>query len=104
MIIGCGECYPENKQREELQQDEGGVEGTRDIKDDDEPLMPRTRRRGMAVTGKSKNKGAEVRLGWCILGTTKIPMRLGCCDGQKGRDEAVTSQRLVSHGICSGCF
>jgi len=27
MIIGCGECYPENKQGEELQQDEGGRRG-----------------------------------------------------------------------------
>ena len=46
----------------------------------------------MAVTGKSKNKGAEVRQGWCILGTTKMLMSLECCDRQKGRDEAVTSQ------------
>lgn len=58
----------------------------------------------MAVTGKSKNKGAEVRQGWCILGTTKMLMSLECCDRQKGRDEAVTSQRPVSHGIRSGCF
>ena len=58
----------------------------------------------MAVTGNSKNKGAAVRQGWCILGTTKMLMSLECCDGQKGRDEAVTSQRAVSHGIRSGCF
>lgn len=57
----------------------------------------------MAVTGKSKNKGAAERQGWCILGT-KMLMSLECCDGQKGRDEAVTSQRAVSHGIRSGRF
>lgn len=59
----------------------------------------------MAVTGKSKNKGAEVRQGWCILGNNKDADELGVLwDRQKGRDEAVTSQRPVSHGIRSGCF
>lgn len=31
MIIDCGECYPENKQGDELQQNEGGAEGTFEI-------------------------------------------------------------------------
>ena len=59
------------------------------------------RRRGIAVAGKSKAKGAEVRKGWCILGTTKMPTGLESCEGQKRKrgSSHITEARKPWHEV-----